>query len=219
MRLISYNILNPHHAVKWKTFEGITTQGGNNWHLHRKEQIISNLKLAQFDVAAVQELSPQTHQELSEHFSIVAFDTHMSNDGEKGLHGTAILLNPKTVKLIKTSIYSTSSKHRVAASCDVRDLSNQKTLRIVSVHLKGYDPYEQNTDKKRKSQRAGDLELDAYIKQALKDTNSIDGVVFMGDFNEDSDEMHRTDSRQNKLLDLDFIWDKIIDITEPRKQR
>ena len=27
----TYNILNPFHAVKWKTTEGLTEEGADNW--------------------------------------------------------------------------------------------------------------------------------------------------------------------------------------------
>ena len=74
MRLISYNILNPYHAVKWNTLEGLTSEDAqDNWELDRRTKVFKNLQDSQFDIACLQEISERTLQEFQHQFSLAAY--------------------------------------------------------------------------------------------------------------------------------------------------
>ena len=182
MRLVSYNILNPFHAVKWRTAEGLNAEGNDNWEEGRREKVVRNLQLAQFDIACLQEISARTHKELKEHFSFIGFNTHTSKEAPEGLHGTAIIYNPRNIEILDHSHYQTlGSEYRVATMCEIKDRRTNLVFRIISVHIKGYNPYEPNQQIKHNSQHPGDQELRFYINEALNNTEGLDGLAFLGD--------------------------------------
>jgi endonuclease/exonuclease/phosphatase family metal-dependent hydrolase len=223
MRLISYNILNPYHAVKWNTLEGLvdSTQE-DNWTLGRREQIFKNLQDAQFDLACIQEVSARTLPEFKKVFTVAGYFPHMSYDEPESEHGTAVLYNNDSVSLLQCrELISPTIKQRSATLADFKILNTQRVIRVISVHLKGYNPYEEDLKTKRKSQEVGDQELHYYIQDIQKDLDQVDAIMIAGDFNEDTDEMNaRGDlSRQGILMQMGFVWDQQLDITESRSGR
>ena len=222
MRLVTYNILNPFHAVKWRTDEGLDVSGEDNWRDHRALRVISNLQASHFDVACIQELSESTFNDLSSVFEIATFHKHFTEDAPQGEHGTAILYNPAKMEMIASGGYRTErTMYRYAAWADLRDLESGRVLRAISVHLKGYNPYEEEIPIKRAAQVNGDTELSYYLDIALDDLDGVDGVTVMGDFNEDAQEMkvRGETSRQAQLIKRGFIWDEVEDVTESRSSR
>ena len=221
MILATYNILNPYHAVKWDTCEGLTDDGADNWELSRRDKIINNLNLIDFDVCCLQEISDRTYPELSKYFTFSGFAKHWTKD-QGGAHGTAVIYRPERIQVIRSMHYQTPGPHwRCASTCDIKEYKTGKVIRVVSVHLKGYNPYEEELSVKREQQQTGDQELDFYLNEIEQDLSGIDGIVIMGDFNEDHPEMiARGDhSRQGVLIKRGFTWDRMEDVTESRTGR
>lgn len=226
MRLITYNILNPYHAVKWSTAEGLDAQGGSNWEAWRREAVTSNLRGAQADVLCLQEVSARTLAELSAALSpALAVATHALHDTDEpeGAHGVAVLYRPDTIELLAARAYESGGEPlRVCASADLRCRRTGRVVRALSVHLKGYNPSERDPARRRDSQRVGDAELLAYLAGAEGERSAggvLDGVAVAGDFNEDADELAREDSRQGVLRARGFEWDGVLDVTETRTGR
>ena len=225
MKLLTYNLLNPYHAVKWKTAEGLNEAGADNWAEWRAEAVLANIKRSGFDVLCVQEVSEATLAWLKAHFEVAHHALH-ETDEPPGAHGVAVLYNPLTVELLAARTYSSrptqgeaEGPERVASSADVRCRASGRALRVCSVHLKGYNPYETDPARRRASQRTGDQELQRYLEQASSELEGVDGLAFLGDFNEDQGELERESSRQGVLMAQGFEWDGVVDITEPASGR
>ena len=223
----SYNILNPYHAVKWTTDEGLDEQGEDNWETGRRSAIIKNIQEAQLDICALQELSDRTIDEIKIPISNEQYMQHSSlwkhfTEEEEGAHGVAVFYNPQRFSLVaEQGIKSSDPKFRYAACVDLKDLTNGFIYRVVSVHIKGYDPYEQDLDRKTESQKRGDQELSEYLMECSKNSEHLDGIFILGDFNEDAQEMERRglDSRQGQLIKAQFSWTGVAYPTETRSQR
>lgn len=219
MKILTYNILNPYHAVKWETLEGLDESGGDNWGAWRAEAVLSNLQGSGFDVACLQEVSAENAAWLQERFSLACHAMHETDD-PPGAHGTALVYQPQTVELVRAqALRSEGIPARIGACADLRHRTTGRVIRCVSVHLKGYNPYEQDIPKKRVAQQTGDLELASYLNQARSLPGDVDGVLIAGDFNEDELEMARPRSRQAVLIEVGFEWDQVIDVTETRTDR
>ena len=228
MRLITYNILNPYHAVKWGTAEGLDPRGESNWAAWRRAAVIENLRGAAADALCLQEVSAQTLAELAAALApdlLVAAHALHDTDEPEGAHGVAVLYRPAAVELLAAHTYESGGDPlRVCAAADLRCRRAGRVVRALSVHLKGYDPSERDPARRRASQRAGDAELSSYLAAALSATDldasyPVDGVAVAGDFNEDAGELAREDSRQGVLRALGFKWDGVEDVTETRTGR
>lgn len=223
----SYNILNPYHAVKWNTDEGLNEQGDDNWEEGRRSSIIKNIQDAQLDICALQELSDRTVDELKIPIADDKFMQRSSlwkhfTEEPEGAHGVAVFFNPDRFALVaERGIKSSDPKFRYAACVDLKDLSNGFVYRVVSVHIKGYDPYEKDLALKSESQKRGDQELSEYIADCTHSHEQLDGIFIMGDFNEDAEEMERRGllSRQGQLIQAKFTWTGVTCPTETRSQR
>ena len=227
LRVGTYNILNPFHAVKWSTAEGLDEQGADNWLTGRRQALLGNLNRAQLDLCALQEISTRTYPDLSramlntQEVGITRLYTHFTQDQE-GAHGVTVIYNRQRFELIRDiGLKTPSEEHRCAACVDLRDRRDGRIYRVVSVHLKGYNPYETDLEQKRQSQRRGDAELSSYLPQVLTESEHIDGIFVMGDFNEDAQEMKARGltSRQNQLLEAAFKWSGTEEVTEKRTGR
>ena len=165
----SYNILNPYHAVKWNTDEGLNTDGQDNWEEGRKTAVTSNIANLKLDICALQEVSDRTIDDLKSSFTgnhkmlMSTLWKHYTDEPE-GAHGVSVLYNPERFKVVNDQGFKTNqTQYRYAAAVDLQDLISGFTYRIVSVHLKGYDPYQTDLNLKTESQKRGDLELSEYI--------------------------------------------------------
>ena len=80
-----------------------------------------------------------------------------------GAHGVAVFFNPNRFSLVaQRGLKSSDPKFRFAACVDLKDLANGFVYRVVSVHIKGYDPYEKDLTVKSESQLRGDQEPRVY---------------------------------------------------------
>ena len=221
MIVASFNILNPYHAVKWQTQEGLDPDGADNWARHRSARVLDTLRRADFDICAIQELSERTRPVLKDEFAEACFATHWAEE-EAGAHGTAIFYNQERLELLNARAVrhaipdSPEGKWRCAALAELRERSTGLRFRALSVHLKGYNPYEEEIPEKRRQQQAGDQELASYLAASLADGEALDGVFIMGDFNEDAPEFKArgASSRQGVLIEAGFQWDAREDVTE-----
>ena len=90
LRVGTYNILNPFHAVKWSTAEGLDEQGADNWLTGRRQALLDNLSRAQLDLCALQEISARTYPDLSramlnaQEVGITQLYTHFTQEEEGG---------------------------------------------------------------------------------------------------------------------------------------
>ena len=223
----SYNILNPYHAVKWHTDEGLNEQNEDNWEEGRRASIIKNIQDAHLDICALQELSERTLDQIkipvdeNRFMHRSSLWKHFTEEPE-GAHGVAVFFNPNRFSLVgEQGIKSSDSKFRYAACVDLKDLQNGFVYRVVSVHIKGYDPYEEDLVIKGQSQQRGDQELSEYLTACTQQSDHLDGIFILGDFNEDAEEMERRglESRQGQLIQSRFTWTGVAYPTETRSQR
>lgn len=222
----TYNILNPFHAVKWRTTEGLDEEGADNWDDHRRAKIIQNLKESQLDIYALQEVSARTYPELQDAlasfgYAMTTLYTHFTTEVE-GAHGVTVLYRKDRFELLRDQCLQTpSEEYRCATQVDLRNRQTGSTLRIISVHLKGYNPYEEVIEIKRASQQRGDQELSHYLSTTLANHHPVNEMVILGDFNEDADEMFArgNESRQGVLISHGFKWSGTHAPTETRTGR
>ena len=230
----TYNILNPFHAVKWQTAEGLNEQQGDNWDEWRRDAILDNLRQAPLDICALQEVSARTHPELARAVlgghsaQITQLYTHFTKE-EAGAHGVCVLYREERFELISDRALRTpQDDHRCATYVELRDRESGLHYRVISAHLKGYNPYEETVEVKRGEQTRGDQEQLSYLAQldaatALEEaeTSTSGGVFFLGDFNEDAAEMQArgASSRQGQLASRGFIWSGVHAPTETRSGR
>lgn len=228
----SYNVLNPYHALRWKTVEGLEeTQDGpiSNWD-KREPIIIKTLQDADITVACLQEVSPSTLSQLETNlkstYQIADSCMAPSNDDPASTFGVAILYNRVKVDLIaKKSFYiPVGEELRGLVIADFYDKSSGQRFRVASVHLKGYYPEEPNALKKQSAKQDGLKQLKeiySHIEDVSKelDLYTIDHFIIAGDFNEDIREMSFPDCRLKYLIDKGFGWDEDTSASEIRSGR
>ena len=218
MRVMSYNILNPFHALKHKTRQGLAkNKKQSNWE-ERKDQITDNLNSYDFDIACLQEVSPSTISNLREHFNVESYCNH-SNSNPEAAHGTAIVVNTDRLEVIEAGNIQTPDpqKYRSAAFVKVKNHDTGIVSAILSVHLEGYNPDELNQTIKSQTKHNGYEELKTYT-QFLESTDA-DVYVIAGDFNENAGEIGEPMSRCAYLFDAGFISDGDLTPTEKDKNR
>lgn len=227
VRIGTYNILNPFHAVKWRTAEGLNEAGDDNWDQGRAQTILDNLRHASLDLCALQEVSARTYPLLAEasldqgSCGLSLLHTHATREPE-GAHGVAVLYQRARFELIRdVGLKTREEEHRSASCVDLRERESGRVYRVISVHLKGYNPYELDLEHKREAQKRGDHELKSYLGDALAELDGVDGVFVLGDFNEDAPEMEARGitSRQGQLIQAGFTWSGVIEPTEVKTER
>lgn len=223
----TYNILNPFHAVKWNTIEGLNKAGKDNWEEGRREAILQNITTAQLSICALQEISERTHPELvvttssGQQMKCTKLWKHFTEEPE-GAHGVTVLYDSERFSVVSDiGIKTTQEQYRYGTQVDLKDHLSGYTYRVISVHLKGYDPYETDLSKKEESQIRGDQELREYVAAFSQNLDGIDGIFVLGDFNEDTEEFIRRgpESRQGYLMEHGFKWTGVAHPTEVRSGR
>lgn len=236
IRIGSFNILNPYHAVKWKTIGGLTKVAEKldpknlrasietpDWVIHsnwseRKEPVSENLSLS--DIICLQEVATSTLADIQEqniHLANAIICFHEATS-EEGKHGTAILYNPSKAILLESHEITYEDEWYRKAACATFEIQG-RIVRVVSVHLKGYNPLENDVEKKQKSKIPGFEELKVYLADAESNTEGVDDIIIAGDFNEDRSEENLPNYRPGYLEDNGYANDGNYSISEPLKER
>ncbi len=164
MKILTYNILNPYHAVNWNTEEGyhkkdqaeieqlkseelekgetlIEKEGRvDNWPT-RKQVVLSNLESSGFDVACLQEVcAANSYQDLKSRLSVIGLSLGKieANEDKYKVMGPTIAYNPQTVDFIRQKIFEAKSNQRGQIYGDFKDKASGQIFRVASLHLKGY---------------------------------------------------------------------------------
>lgn len=193
LKIATFNILNPYHAVKWGEKVGLNELGraqdpeelkaeakkGNwrpytNWNT-RKKRIAEALLLA--DIAMVQEIAEETLADLEALGVTFASVAYHREGGGGETHGNAIAYNPSKVRLIDSGSIAYDTRKAATAQFACGNL----VLSTASVHLKGYPPRKDYTGPIALVKEDGYLEVAAYA-DAIQ---SKDVTIIAGDFNED----------------------------------
>lgn len=216
-RIGSFNILNGVHAVKWSTTEGYEIVNGekrSNWESGRRERVYECIQKADCDVICLQEVCRKTWLELQTHgftVSKLAISANLQGKQEPDYcDGPCILYKPDRVELVEDEVKQTTLDHRYYSSILVRHRQNGQLFRILSVHLKGYNPFESNTVARRQSKVMGYVELMEIVASTLALPQRGETVIVAGDMNEDENEStHYQDglSRHEFLKRHGFIHD------------
>jgi endonuclease/exonuclease/phosphatase family metal-dependent hydrolase len=208
MRLISLNILNPYHAVKWKTAAGLT-QGQDNW-LKRRELIVKVLKSSNFAVACLQEVSPANYAFLSQEFKGAGLAIYPApEDSQEGL---AIFYDPNKVTLVFMKTFVVGRHSGIYA--DFNDKETGQNFRAASIHLKGYFVEETDLSKKQASKQEGFDQLQGTLEVLEKDASSLDYICIAGDVNEDEREQSYPLYRMGRLVQSGYKEDGDRNLTE-----
>ncbi len=229
----TYNILNPYHAVKWQTKDGLNDEAMfqpaqnlkkaaeslawmqySNWE-ERKNQVAINIMHA--SIICLQEVARGTLDDLEEvnsSYETALLACHHAST-PFGKHGTAIVYDRYRAELLESHEVKFEgcecTRSAVCATFKIQD----KIIRVMSIHLKGYNPNEENVEKKETSKKIGLDELKTYVADAETDSESLDGIVIAGDFNEDPSEKISSFYRAGYLEKKGYISDKNITATEP----
>lgn len=230
VKIVSYNLLNPYHAEKWKTPEGIGLDEKSNWDVDgepRRERIFKNILNSECDVACLQEVNPIVHKELKEWFSkhkIEVLELSLCRSApqeeDKQKLGVTILYNPEKLEYLSHRVFSSlgqSEWPRGEIFADFRLRSDPKVIiRVASTHLKGYDPTMYNKEEKAEEYKRkqiqkidGFKEIQDVVNETLKDlSQEHTAVAICGDFNCHRDvELAEPNSRHEHMLNLGFNTD------------
>lgn len=214
MIVLTYNILNPFHAVEFKTPQGFTVdKDGNekdNW-IERCPKLIRNMQVYDFDIACIQELNSETKDFFNGGYKTAVYDEHKNKVLER-IHGNSIVYNPRKLQPIESHTVRTKDLKYRAAPCALFKDKKSRLIAVLSVHLKGYDGDETDPEKKLEIKLRGYNELVEYVDQL--ESVSADVYVIAGDFNEHSSEMICPLSRQQLLIDRGYVYDGDLSPTE-----
>ncbi len=211
LRVVSYNILSPYFAEVWKTPEGtIANPDGqlvSNWS-QRSKKIVKNLKMSHFDIACLQEVTPETGKLLSKHFNCAAMFMHFDDPADRS-YGNAIFYNPNSLQFL-SSFAADSQGHpgRRATGAVFLDKLTSARITVMATHLKHFDCKAAWTERTSKA-ACGLRELDRYLSVIDKFSRASSAVIIAGDFNEDpvQDDMGRL-SRHARIRAQGFIPDQ-----------
>lgn len=187
LRVVSYNILSPYFAEVWQTKEGIKPNAEgklvSNWD-ERSKKIIKNLKMSHFDVACLQEVTPETGKLLSKHFNCAAMFMHFDDPADRS-YGNAIFYNPNSLQFL-SSFAGDSQGHpgRRATGAVFLDKQTAARVTVMSTHLKHFDCKAAWTERTVKA-ACGLRELERYLSLVDRFSRASSAVIIAGDFNED----------------------------------
>lgn len=224
MNIVTYNILLPYYALKHNLKDGIVHIDKNlqmdNWHI-RKDIVVDNLKKSEFSVCCLQEVSPRIYQELSGVFKSAGYNTHRTDEVKCGMQGVAIFYDPSKLELLAVGKFKSIHEWwRGKVCCDFKDKKTSRVVRVMSIHLKRYDPSEKDYKKKQNAKLQGLQELMYYhIVANNKNIQKIDNLIIAGDFNEGCDAIKEPLSRIKLLKDLGYKTDGSLKMTEKKTGR
>jgi len=217
LSLLTYNILNPYHALTYETVQGFDVLPGgyriDNWQRRGKE-VVANLSIAPFDLLFLQEVSPSTKPVLKKDFKSLLYAEHENTNPVK-LHGNALAYHAGRLELVKKIVFSSAEEpRRVATGGLFHFKETSQRLLALSVHLKGYDIDERSPAARKKAKETGYLELESYLSQLERASAPGDVLLVGGDFNEDFEETALEPSRHALMLRRGFKTSRDITATE-----
>lgn len=209
IKIASYNILNPYHAILWGNHEGfdmIDGQKSDNWH-RRSPLLLHNLQRSGCAVACLQEVNPTTLCAFLPHYHAVGPSMHQTSCAADA-HGVALLHDPLQVRLVGhptqyCTLEGSGFAYRGELFADYEHLASGARFRVGTTHLKGYDPKRAGL----RVRREGYLQLHAVIQRMMRaekpqgsaagdeEGRSAEHVVLAGDFNEDAEQLEKEQSR------------------------
>lgn len=238
--ICTYNILNDHHAVKYKTFPGYVEVNVNgemriigNWR-ERRDIILNDLLRSGCHILCLQEVSWDAFCYLEKNlentsYAIAGYSQHANLDEKApSSHGNVIiydyksvsLLGQKIIKSLKSQFVEEADGTKVSLSRGeiYADFSSNNTgvkFRVANTHLKGYDRFTTDLKKKNEDRLIGFQELEEVIKWMEKDSTGFDFLVITGDLNEGFEEIESPLSRLRLLQKNDYIFDGNETFSEP----
>lgn len=242
VNIVSYNILNEYHAVKYPTAEGLKPNPDGsktlvgNWS-DRIAGLASNLEKSHFDVVLFQEISHANEEDvrnvLLRGCCPLSWNHNYFTEKVASI-GIGMAYNPKTMKLLN----ETSFKHhfdpakpveyRAGIFMDLQSVKTGQVWRVASIHLRGYFAKEPDTVKKERSMEVGLIELQRVVSEVstnlegLTDDGKrydVDHIVVGGDLNEGREVSAFRNSRINFLEGKKFKTDGNNEVTEPSTGR
>lgn len=229
LRVATYNILNPWHAVRWETPEGQTAEGIEMDKQKRKAvcekptdwQAYSNWKdracdiakmIQESDIVCLQEISHSTIENLQTRSNYKAASvSYHDQDCKFQQHGTAILYNAKKITLLKSFTLHYEGRSSAVAVFQV----GEKIVQVASVHITGYN----SKNPTAKSKKKGYDQLISFTNQFEKDSQKIDLFIIAGDFNEDLSQLGKMHDRLGYMHTQNYEEDGNRSITEPNFNR
>lgn len=236
----TFNILNDHHAIKYKTPPGyIEIQGKKgveirgNWD-ERKNLILQQILNSNCDVICLQEVSWDAFNFFQENFKntkykIAGYSQHAAYDCKApSSHGNMILFNHQKLTLLHNRIYfSLKEKFQENANGLKVSLARGEIISIFSydllnitfsvsnTHLKGYDRFHAIPEKEDEESLPGYEQLVEIIHEIEAPNNLADFFVLAGDLNEGFEKLNSKFSRLKYLAEKNFITDGNMEPSEP----
>ena len=192
LNIASYNILNPGHALEWKTPAGIETLGDgsvvSNWP-KRAPWVRDNLTASDFHIACLQEVGFVQAQFLACAFSLLATG-YPDNGANPFIFKNALLYRPDVLRLEDRYEIITDMDPALrivpATMAIFTHLPSNHRIAAVSVHLKGYVLSETNQEVIQKTRPPGYRQLAKQLAAAQLHACSKNcwTMIVAGDFNE-----------------------------------
>lgn len=144
LTIMSYNILEPRLAEKWRTSEGIDPSGTSNW-AQRAPQLAANIAHIKPDILCLQEVSAAALPALPEG---MAYPLNYKGEPFISLHpdahpdtpyGCIVAFNSARFRGTPSTILSGENNGRAASLVSLDDRLKQYTYFVLSTHLKYYD--------------------------------------------------------------------------------
>lgn len=240
IRFATYNILNDHHAIKYKTPPGFVEVQGKkgieirgNWN-DRKNLILQEILYSHCDVICLQEVSWEASSFFQDNFKntqykIAGYSQHAAYDCKApSSHGNMIIYNHLKLTLIKNRIYF-SLKNKFQNDGDGRKVSLARgeitsifsyvplnvTFSVSNTHLKGYDRFNARPEQEDEESLPGFEQLVEIVNEIEAPDNVADFFVLAGDLNEGFEKLESKFSRIRYLEEKKYITDGNKDPSEP----
>lgn len=220
LKVATYNILHSYFAVQHNVPEGygITEQGKRIENTAQRMPLIQkNMAALDADIICLQEVDGHyltAHPNLCIHY---AAHSHLEANVS---YGNGFWLNPKSPWQITHSghIAGPGQYPRVAVYVDIEHAKTGVKVRVLNVHLKGYNLAITDAAQWRKNSAQGREELEYYVAQCFK-MPLVDMFIVAGDFNEDESRLRVQQSRLQYLKNLGFATTQNMATTYPATQQ
>jgi len=226
LRVLTYNILHPHYAIKHNTPQGLvqTASGpegspegspesgpASNWP-QRQHQIAANIEAAQPDIILLQEVGAGALPPLSERYAHFPVSQPFQ---AAAVSGTLIAYDATRFFGVSQSVWTSANRQRSASRASLRDEVLGSSYDIISTHLEGYPPHEPDISKRLALVQAGDDELYGQL-QIQNNWTGYRLQIIGGDYNMDPREHG---SRAGLMAQFGYLAAPSRQVTEPAMGR